>query len=65
MSTVGAGAGDVLFAGPGVEWVVGRFIDDPRIAEPWTFGVRNLLIIPLFYVFAYGLVRPAFLASGT
>lgn len=54
-----------LLAGPGVEWVVGRFTDDTRIAEPWTFGVRNLLIIPLFYVVAYGLVRPAFLASGT
>jgi hypothetical protein len=54
-----------LLGGPAVEWIAGKSTDDARIAEAWGFGVRNLLIIPLFYVFAYGLIRPAFLASGT
>jgi len=53
-----------LLAGPVLETIVKLSIDDTRVAEAWSFGVRNLLIIPLFYVFAYGLIRPAFLASA-
>lgn len=51
-----------LVGGPILESVVRQFTDDPRMAEAWSFGVRNLLIVPLFYVLAYGLLRPAFLA---
>jgi hypothetical protein len=54
-----------LLGGPLLESIVRQFSDDARVAEAWSFGVRNLLIIPLFYVFAYGLIRPAFLASGS
>ena len=53
-----------LLGGPVTEAVVQLLSDDMRVVEAWSFGVRNLLIIPMFYVFAYGLVRPAFLASG-
>lgn len=53
-----------LLGGPVTEAVVRLLSDDTRVAGAWSFGVRNLLIIPLFYVFAYGLFRPAFLASG-
>jgi hypothetical protein len=52
-----------VLGGPVVEMIVPLFSDDARVAVAWTFGVRNLLVIPLFYVFAYGLVRPAFLPS--
>ena len=31
--------------------------------EAWVFGIRNLVIIPLFYVAAYGVIRPAFLSG--
>lgn len=54
-----------VLAGPVLEAIVRQFTNDPRVAEAWSFGVRNLLIIPLIYVFAYGLVRPAILASVT
>lgn len=54
-----------LLGGPVLESVVRLVSDDPRVAGAWTFGFRNMLIIPLFYVFAYGVIRPAFLASGT
>ena len=37
--------------------------DDARIADAWSLGVRNLVIIPLVYVFVYGLVIPAYLSS--
>lgn len=53
-----------LLGGPVLESIMRQSTDDPRITEAWSFGVRNLLIIPLFYVFFYGLTRPAFLASG-
>lgn len=52
-----------VLAGPAVELFVRQFTDDPRITQAWSFGVRNLVIIPLFYVFAYGLIRPAFTAA--
>lgn len=52
-----------LLAGPVVEVVVGLFTDDARSAQAWSFGIRNLLIIPVFYAFAYGLARPAFLTT--
>jgi hypothetical protein len=48
-------------AGPVIEAFVRHSTDDTRIAAAWTFGVRNLLIIPLWYAIAYGLMRPAFL----
>lgn len=53
-----------LLGGPILDMVVRWFSADTRIAGAWAFGVRNLLVIPLFYAFAYGLVRPAFVAPG-
>lgn len=50
-------------AGPVIAAMVRHFTADPRIASAWTFGLRNLLVIPLFYAVAYGLVRPAFLRT--
>lgn len=52
-----------VLGGPMLEALVRSFSDDPRVAEAWVFGVRNLLTIPLFYAVAYGIVRPAFLIS--
>jgi hypothetical protein len=51
-----------LLGGPVVEAVVRQFSTDPRVAAAWSFGVRNLVTIPLFSALAYGLLRPAFLA---
>lgn len=56
-------AGLNALAGPATTALVHYWRDDPRIANAWAFGVRNLLIIPLWYAIAYGLVRPAFLAT--
>ncbi|GMA92812.1 hypothetical protein [Homoserinibacter gongjuensis] len=51
-----------LLGGPVVEAVVRQFSTDPRVAAAWSFGVRNLVMIPLFSALAYGLLRPALLA---
>lgn len=53
-----------LLGGPVVEAVVRQFSTDPRVAAAWSFGVRNLVTIPLFSTLAYGLLRPAFLAPA-
>jgi hypothetical protein len=53
-----------LLGGPVVEAVVRQFGTDPRAAVAWSFGVRNLVTIPLFSAFTYGLLRPAFLAPA-
>jgi hypothetical protein len=53
-----------LLGGPVVEAVVRQFGTDPRAAVAGSFGVRNLVTIPLFYALAYGLLRPAFLAPA-
>jgi hypothetical protein len=54
-----------LLCGPALASLVRLFSDDPRVVEAWSFGVRNLLIIPVFSVVAYGIIRPAFVVSGT
>lgn len=51
-------------AGPVAQGLAGAVSDDERVARAWTFGVRNLVIIPAFYAVAYGLVRPAGWASA-
>ncbi len=48
-------------AGPGVQAVAAAVGTDARVADAWTFALRNLVVIPVFYVVVYGLVRPAFL----
>lgn len=53
-----------LFSGPVLSSVVGHVTEDARVVDAWGFGIRNLLIIPLFYAFAYGLLRPALLAPA-
>lgn len=50
-----------VLAGPVVELTVRQLTEDARIASAWRFGVRNMLIIPVFYAVAYGLIRPALL----
>jgi len=53
-----------LLCGPVLASLVRQFSDDPRVVEAWGFGVRNLLIIPMFSVVTYGIIRPAFVVSG-
>jgi hypothetical protein len=53
-----------LLGGPVVEAVVRQFSTDPRVVAAWSFGLRNLVTIPLFSALAYGLLRPAFLTPA-
>lgn len=50
-----------LLIGPALAAVLGSAGAGERAVSAWTFGARNLVIIPLFAVVVYGLVRPAFL----
>ncbi|GAB10473.1 hypothetical protein GOARA_056_02210 [Gordonia araii NBRC 100433] len=49
-----------VVAGPVVE----ALVEPGRAAEAWGFAIRNLVIIPLYFVAAYGIVRPALRADG-